>query len=278
MAGKKSALSKLAKAVGKATREKTFEEQFMVMMDEFYQKRAKVLHEKHQKKHSKALYRPSMLWNCHRNLFYYMTNAPEDPFMESNPEMERLGEDGSDRHYRIQKALGELKDYGYPFEVVPLNELLGGKPHLQAIEATGEHSSGETRWYWPELELAFQPDGIAQYLGKIFFLEIKTAEMFKFNGVNFNNIPIKNQVQTWAYSLGTGLNYCFYLYEDRNYKRWKPMFVPIIDEQRQEVVDRIRQNQEYRRIGELPPCELDRCKKSYCKYRYQCRQDGGTPQ
>lgn len=207
-------------------------------------------------------YSPSGLGKCKRSLYYKRLKAPVNP----NPNVSRENIDkqdhGTDRHQRLQHYLSSIDHEDYqPLSVKDLN-----RDYLDIVsEEEYETLVVDTRY-----NLRFKVDWIANIRGTTYIIEIKTNNYFAHKD-RTEESPY-HTLQSVCYSLSLGINKVIYLYELSGGDFNKKSFLKIVtQEDRDKVLNKINQVEEYLSKNELPPKDTSNCK--FCNYKHLCKQD-----
>lgn len=216
--------------------------------------------------------KPSALGGCFREQWFMLNSAEQDAAKLENADNLTILESGNDRHNRLQNHLQNASRYGVPIEwVAPEDEV--AKAQLMGINTVVKRRDGnEVLCHNSDYNLNFKCDGIIIYRGIKMILEIKTEDHFKWI-TRYGPEP-KHEFQAAAYSIGFGINYVMFLYENRNYTTRKAYKVEVSTEFKEIVRNRIVHITAYKNANKIPPREKTKC--TYCKYKAVCKQNGDS--
>lgn len=212
-------------------------------------------------------YKPSSL-HCIRNMYFQITGAEVETDRASS-ELIGIGESGTDRHDRIQKACMVMKENNIDCEYVDVSKFVEER-NLTDLHVVSQNGN-ETKLYNTVYNMSFLCDGIIRYKGKYYILEIKTETSNKFwdrKDVNPDHI-----LQGTAYSLNLGLDNVLFLYECRDNCSKKAFMLNVTDDMRNALVAKICDCDTYVDNCIVPPKPSDVSKKvcSYCLYANVCK-------
>ena len=223
---------------------------------------------KPQYKPSKT-YKPSSMGGCMREIYYQVTGAELDGTPDNYINI-GIGESGTTRHELLQNYVMKMKESGFDWEWVDVEEYLKDNP----VESTRvvEKKGNETRCYSDEWDLSFMCDGIIKHNNTYYILEIKTESTYKFD--NHDEPFPKHKIQASCYSLALGINKVIFLYENRDLLTKKAYLVEVTEEMLNHVADIINECDEFVDSNVVPPKSENPKNCQYCKYKRQCRRDG----
>lgn len=261
-------LRKVAESKKKELR--SFEEQFLSDFNKAYL----LIEEERKQEVLTDYYRPSSLGGgCKRMLFFQRMGAEQDkPDLNDEWTYNMIGitESGTDRHSRIQDVIIKMEELGL-LERLDVESVVR-EAQLRGIktEFVGwDENKKEARCKNDDLHIWFKADGVFRYKGKEVIFEIKTANGFKFNKVVKTNTPVREHVlQDTCYAMGLGIDYILYMYEDRNFMKKHVILYKIKDEDKQYILDKVKETNEYVENRIVPPKETDKC--MYCRYKSVC--------
>ena len=216
-----------------------------------------------------AHYKPSSM-NCIRNMYYQMVKTPLDPDIKEAP-LVGIGESGTDRHERIQKAIIDMKENGYDCEYLDVAEYV--KEHnLEDIIVKGKRGI-ETQLFNAKYNLSFLCDGIIKFKGEYYIFEFKTEASRKF--VNREGVDNNHINQATAYSLSLGIDNVLFLYENRDLCTKKAFLLTVTQKMKDKLTCLICTCDEYLEMGIVPPKPADITTKvcQYCAYKSKCRKE-----
>ncbi len=214
-------------------------------------------------------YKPSSLGGCHRRLYFEVTGAPIDKNPDIDPDFVGVGESGTDRHERIQRAIIEMKRLGIACEWVDVEDYL--KMYPQTGTELVERKGNEFKLRNTVFNMSFMCDGIIKFGGKYYILEIKTEASFKWNGRT--EADPKHKVQATSYSVCLGIDDVLFVYEIRDLCKKKYYHVHITpDEKEDKVIHVINTIEDYREREVVPPMTDKRNECNYCPFRGECKK------
>lgn len=176
---------------------------------------------------------------------------------------------GTFRHDTLQKAIINSKENTIKW--------LDVEEHVKSLSARNIHTivkerkGNEVKCYNEDYNISFMCDGLIEYKGKMYILEIKTEEVNKHNS-RFTAEP-KHQLQACLYCLCLGVDDVMFLYEDRNLCHKKAFEYHVTPEDKLEMINRVKLILAYSKAKMYPPIE-SKC--TYCKYKDPCKKVGGT--
>lgn len=219
-----------------------------------------------RKKPTSKHYKPSQL-NCLRMMYFYKSGAKKDENQSRGASDIGILESGSDRHNRIQNWLQKLNlgKSGWKFWDVAQYVK---KFRPAGVEVKGKFGN-ETKCYNALYDLSFMCDGILEWNGKFYVLEIKTENSFK--AFKRRGADDKHILQGTCYSISFGIDSVIYLYECRDDCKRKAYEVKIDRAKKEKLVAQIENCEHYLKIGKVPQgCkEPTLCK--WCDYQTACR-------
>jgi CRISPR/Cas system-associated exonuclease Cas4 (RecB family) len=257
-------LKDLAKKLRQQNNEDHPEESFLSMLNEC------IARMNPERAPSKS-YKPSSLGTCYRQNYYQVTGAVVDVGKVSS-DLVGMGESGTARHEHIQRYVSSMNKYGYPVRWVPVSEYLARHP--QDGVKIRSVSGFETSLRYEPLNMNLMCDGIIQFKGIYYILEIKTETDFKWLpriAPNPDHI-----VQASAYSLVLGLDKVLFLYENRNVCAKKTFIYEVSDRERLSIVEFIKRCDAYIALNQLPPKTANIKDCTYCRYKTICDLAGDT--
>jgi len=267
-------LSNLRRAVERRVEaEESFEEQFLKDYNKAYYQ----IEQERKQEMPDDYYRPSSLGpGCKRMLAFQKWGAPTDNVDFSDEwtyNLIRITENGTDRHTRIQDVIKKMEELGLHLENLDVEQVIEEARHRginsRFVEWDEEHK--EARCANDDLKIWFKADGVFKYRSKEVLFEVKTANGFKFQKIVNSNQPLIEHIrQDTCYSMGLGIDYVLYLYEDRNFLKTHVILYKISDEDKQYIRDKVDEVERIVSSRIVPPMEEDKCK--YCEYTAVCRQ------
>lgn len=210
-------------------------------------------------------YKPSGVGGCIRKMYFERTGQALQDKADHN--LIGMGESGTFRHEVLQEYLVRLSNKVGNFKWLDVAEHLAKNP----IEGTWVDDSFikneyETKCKNDLLQLSFLCDGLIEFEGKLYILEIKTETMFKYT--KHDEPYDEHKMQATCYGLSLGVDDVMFVYENRDSFQKKAYTYHITEEMKQQVVDKISLCEAYVEKGESPK---DFCTSAYCPY---CRKEG----
>jgi CRISPR/Cas system-associated exonuclease Cas4 (RecB family) len=259
-------LKNIYRMIEEATKEIPLEESFVADINVAIQK----LDEQNTKLPSTS-YNPSSLV-CVRNMYFKATNAPQDE-RKASPELIGMGEVGTYRHERLQRAISEMRRFGIDCEWISVSDFIESRK-LTDLEVVGQDGF-ETLVHHKRLNMRFKCDGIIRYKGQYFILEIKTESIYKWQ--NRQGVAEEHVAQGVAYSTAFGINQVMFLYENRDTCAKKAYILEVTDEMKMnEVIGKIEEADYYvkKLVPPPKPTDLPRNACTYCPYKTECQKAG----
>ena len=220
-----------------------------------------------QKKPSSRHYKPSSL-NCLRMMWFYKKGAEKDKIQTRTSAEVGVLESGTDRHLRIQNWLLKLTEKKDNWKYWDVSEYVNKfKPKGVIVK----HKFGnETLCYNEIYDLSFMCDGLLEYKGKFYILEIKTENAFKW--FKRKSADEKHLYQGTCYSLSFGIDEVIYLYECRDDCKKKAFLVKIDKAKKEKLISQIENCEYYLYKNKVPSVkkELSICK--WCEYQTVCEK------
>lgn len=229
--------------------------------------------EKMQEKDSRMpsrTYKPSSMV-CIRNMYFQIMGTPT--------EGERMGavlsgivQSGSDRHARIQEVISAMRSLKLDCDYIDVEKFIKmrGLTDLTVVSRVGF----ETKLYHKKLNISFMCDGIINYLGRYYILEIKTETVYKWSGRR--GVAEEHFDQATTYSMCLGVDQVLFLYESRDTTDKKAYIYLVTDEARYAIISKIELCESYVKRLKAPPIPLDITTKAcaYCNYKEPCKKLG----
>ena len=223
---------------------------------------------KNRRKPSQA-YKPSSM-TCIRNMWYQMTGREQDAGT-SNYSLIGICNSGTDIHERIQKAVSQMKTNGIDCEYIDVADFVT-KRKLDYLEIVSKNGM-ETKLFHKELNMSFLCDGIIRYKGHYYILELKTESSYKWQ--SRKGVDPKHYMQGTAYSVAFNIDEVIFIYITRDVLDMKAfMFVPTA-EQKETLVGRITECDEWvsKLICPPKPDDVPKSACEYCAYKNSCRSE-----
>lgn len=206
-------------------------------------------------------------FRCARKCWFRLRGVETDMLTNPDPVLNFKAEVGTARHLVIQSnlkaALGsdwiEVEDFltAYPI------------PYEYTITQKGLESLIQIQ----NPPIRFACDGIIRWQGKIYLLEIKTADYSSWDSLTDWKAEHKDQIQ--CYSALLGISNVLVIYEDRQYGGMKCYEEFVNDLDAKAILDRmshIQQMVEYNLAPDRIPDGDYMC--NNCEYRQKCKQWG----
>lgn len=212
-------------------------------------------------------FKPSGISGCIRSLYYQLVGAKVDE-VSSGVNLIGICESGTDRHERIQNYVQQMEKHNVDCKWLDVGEYLKKNKikDPQVIEKVGN----ETKLYSKKYNMRFMCDGLIQYKGELYILEIKTESTYKHN--KHTTAWPEHIMQATCYSMTLNVPNVLFLYEDRNTCSKKGYLVTVTPQRVKFVENKIDTVNKHLKSNTVPPRELDKC--MYCNYKDQCRKDG----
>lgn len=216
-------------------------------------------------------YKPSSLGGCMRGMYYQIIQATPDNSVTDYC-LVGMGDSGTMRHESLQTTIASMEKMGFDCKWVDVAEHL--KAHNPENTIVVKKSGMETKCRNERYNLSFLCDGVIDYKGERYILEIKTESSFKYSK---HDSPFpEHKVQAACYSLALGITKVIFLYENRDNCSKKTYLVDVTPEMRQAVIDKITTCNKHVKKKIAPPKSSKVKDCTYCGYKRQCRIDGDT--
>lgn len=222
-------------------------------------------------------FRPSSLAGCQRMLYYMRKGAEQDKEKIDDVwayNMVGILESGTDRHERIQRVIQEMDKTG-SLKMLDIEKVVKEirKWGVKTEFVKWNEDKTEARCKNEDLRIYFQPDGVVEFEGKRMLLEIKTANIYKFNNVKKANAPLEEHIiQASAYGMGLDIDEIMFFYEDRDFTQHHLMLYTITEEDKDYIRKKVAKVDKCIQEDELPEAEKEKC--MYCSYKQKCQEDG----
>lgn len=212
-------------------------------------------------------FKPSGISGCKRSLYYELIGIKPDV---EPPSVELTGicESGTDRHEMLQNYVMLMKQYGIKCKWLDVEKYVRENkiPGLKVLSKNGN----ETKLFSETYNMRFLCDGLIEYKGELYILEIKTESANKFNN---HTEPWPDHIQqATCYSMVLQVPKVIFVYENRDICSKKAYLVNVTPQMISRVEGIIDSVNAYVLAEEVPPREETKCK--YCKYCTQCKKDG----
>lgn len=260
----KSSLKNLIAIVNETKKQSPIAESFLMDLIQSIERTAN----KNEKKPSPH-YKPSSL-NCIRNMYYQIVGQDMDESIKEAV-LVGIGESGTDRHERIQKAIMQMKSNGFDCEYLDVGEYVE-ENEIPGLIVKGK-SGVETRLFNEPWNLSFLCDGIIKYKGQYYIFEFKTEVSKKF--LMRKDVDEDHKKQATAYALSLGIDKVLFVYECRDNCDKKSYMLDVTDDMKKNLIQLIQDCDDYVDANVVPPKPKDIKTKTcqYCKYRLACRKD-----
>lgn len=213
-------------------------------------------------------YKPSSM-NCLRQMYYYKSGAIKDKQQNRNASDISILESGTDRHNRIQKWLIKLNEGKSGWKYWDVTEYVNKfKPKGIIVK----HKFGnETLCYNEIYDLSFMCDGLLEYKGRFYILEIKTENTFKW--FKRNDVDDKHILQGTCYSISFGIDEVIYLYESRDDCKKKTYLIKIDKAKKERLISQIENCEYYLSKNKVPPKIGNNTICKWCEYQTICSKE-----
>ena len=221
--------------------------------------------ENNKERHPSFNITPSGL-KCLRAIVYRLSGVKTDGFTPSYS-LCGITESGSNRHEVNQGYIDSMETCNF----IDVGKYV--KEHklpLEVGEKKDFESPYETHLYDRKNHISFLVDGIIEFSGKTFILEIKTMVQTKFWKIK-DDVPDEYKLQATCYSLLLGIPQVMFLFEDRNILTKKCLVYTPTEEEKNNMRDLIASCNDYvnKKIVPAKPV-VDRKVCSYCDYKKTC--------
>lgn len=216
-------------------------------------------------------YKPSSL-NCIRNMYYQVVGmALGENLEEADSNLVGMGESGTHRHNDIQGYIEKMKDYGYPFEYIDVEQFIkeNNLTYLDVTEKKGHEYKIHDNLY----NITFLTDGLIRCSldNKVYVFEFKTETSKKW--YERTEVDEKHHNQAILYASRFGLDGVIFVYENRDTCNKKTYYFHVSDRMKEQVLGKIETCQDYVNKRELPPMTDNKRDCYYCKYKEYCKVD-----
>lgn len=220
-----------------------------------------------QRKRS-VYYKPSSL-HCLRQMYFDKLQVPIDATMQEYSGV-RISESGTSSHESIQNYVSRMCEFGKPCKFVDVAEYVK-QNKLDYLQIKGSKRF-ETKLFDTRFGISFLCDGIINYKGKYYILEIKTETDDK--GMYRESADAYHEQQSVCYSLCLGINDIMWIYEERNFCIPKTFITHVTEEQRVALLLKFEMVEQA--VSELKPPQRTSSTKTcqYCVYKTACKQSG----
>ena len=212
-------------------------------------------------------YKPSSM-QCIRAMYYQRMGVEVQP--NFNPSLTMICNSGTDTHKRIQQAITEMKENGYDCNYVDVESYIHQR-YLDDVLQVIDHTEFETKIRHRDLPITFLCDGIIQYKGKYYVLEIKTENSNKFMRRGY--VDSKHFDQAIAYATFLNLPEVLFIYVCRDTLDMKSYIYNVTQTMKEDLIGTIQQCEEYVKNQCPPPVNKNPMLCRYCVYESKCRED-----
>jgi len=216
---------------------------------------------------------PSSLGFCKRLVFFKRLGVEKDKRdLTDEWTYNVLGilNSGTSRHEDIQDELEEAEELGILKNLDPKEVGKEAKQQGLNTEFLKYSDDGrEGKFQNDDIKIRFYPDGLINYNGKDYVVEIKTISLFGFNKIDTEPLE-KHLIQGVCYSIALGIDRVIFIYEDRNFGKRKVVALEVTEEMKQQVKDRVEDIDGYVQDKIVPPKNTDFC--NYCDWNSECKK------
>lgn len=229
-----------------------------------------------QRKPSKW-YKPSA-FVCMRQMYFMRTEAEPD-YQRSEYNALGMADTGSRRHEAIQDVLIKMKDMGFDWEYLDVEDYLKEKWAEQKclnLEIKGKRGA-ETRLFDNVLKVSFMCDGIVRRIstGKCYLFEFKNQISFKYAQKVDGHIDEEHTHQVTIYCTELDLDGAFVVYENRDSCELNcPELFEVTPQMKQGPIDKILECEGYVERLIPPPKHEDVKPCRWCQYKTACQKAG----
>lgn len=228
---------------------------------------------KNARKPSKT-YKPSSCV-CLRQMYFMVTGADTD-VTKSDYTGIGMADTGTRRHVAIQDNLLQLKEMGYDWEYVDVEQYIAEKQSKgKCLDITVVGKAGaETRLRNNKLNMNFMCDGILRQLStdKYYLFEFKNQVSFKFNGKQ--TVDTEHKPQAALYCLNLDIDDVLFLYESRDTCELNSFLYHATEQDKQEQLNKIIECETYVENMIPPPKHINEKPCRWCRYKSMCRKVG----
>lgn len=219
-------------------------------------------------------YKPSSL-HCMRNMYFTRTKAPQDEaLVEYNST--GMADTGTRRHEAIQEVLLRMRELGFDWEYVDVEEYVKKKQEFgkcKSLIVKGTQGA-ETHLIDTALNLSFRCDGIIRRIStnEDFLWEFKNVVSFKYNQLG-NHCLEQHHNQVICYCTVLDLDKAFVMYENRDICTLEvPEVFEVTQDMKNWLVGYIAECEGYVERLIPPPRTSDSKACKYCNYKSICRK------
>ena len=210
-------------------------------------------------------FKPSGIGGCIRGLYYQIKGESPDGD-SSTYNMIGIGESGTDRHERLQNYIKRMKKNGINCKWLNVGTFLR-KQKVTDPEVI-QKKGNETKLFSHKYNMRFMCDGLIQYNGEHYIIEIKTESTHKYN--SHDQPHQSHKLQAACYSMCIKVPKVIFIYENRDNCSKKGYLFEVPQEMIDNIEDTIQYVNDCVKFDVLPPKE-PKC--TYCNYRTICAKE-----
>lgn len=221
-------------------------------------------------------YKPSS-FHCLRNMYFTRMGAEQDTATVGY-QLIGMADTGSRRHEAIQTVLLQMKDLGYDWEYVDVEEYVKNKQKFGkclSLKVNGKRGV-ETHLFDENLKVSFMCDGIIRKIStnEYYLFEFKNVVSFKYGQLD-NACLEQHHKQVITYCTLLDLDKAFVTYENRDTCQLEiPEVFEVTQKMKNEIIDRINTCESYVERMIAPPMTEDKKNCRWCPYRTICKKVG----
>ena len=203
---------------------------------------------------------------CIRTATFKLLGASRDAKRTSET-LAAICQNGSQRHENIQQVISKMESLGLKFKAINIGDYIRENNIPLSIKKESDFSKGEfeTKLFSNDLITSFLADGMVEYNGKKYLIEIKT-QPFEVS-MRQEDVHDKHKEQAMAYCVLLHVDSVLFFYEERNFLGKKCfLFTPTKEEleyMKNKLVD-INKFAKAKTIPVKPQEAIDN--RSFCKY------------
>lgn len=210
-------------------------------------------------------YKPSGIAGCKRSLYFQMIGAQPD---EQSNGVNLIGicESGTDRHEVIQDYIQQMAKHTGQCKWINVADYLHsqGVTDPQVVSQVGN----ETKLFSKKYNMRFMCDGLVNYKGEYYIIEIKTESTHKYN--SHDQPHPDHKLQACCYAMCIGVKKVIFIYENRDNCSKKGYLYEVPQQTIDNIESIIQYVDDCVRLNVLPPKE-PKC--TYCKYKTICAKE-----
>ena len=214
-------------------------------------------------------FKPSSM-QCKRNSYYQIIGEAMDD-NESSFTMIGICNSGSDIHERIQGAVSKMFTNNINCHWLDIGRYVRENGLSDVV--VRQQIGFETKLYNQRYNISFMCDGLIEYNGVKYILEIKTETSRKW--FSRSGVDKKHYNQAIAYSCSLDLEDVIFLYVSRDTLDIKSYMFHVTDDMRKGLIDYVVDVEGYvdRHIAPPKDADIPRSVCNYCVYKTACRRD-----